>query len=103
MKIKVKFNFHLFKFPIENVIKKENVYDISFIFMKRRVHLEIEENRYKQNEFIYVLTEPTFYKKKPELFLYDFEESTLRHVYIDMIVKKINQKEHFKLKKKGII
>lgn len=102
MKINIK--EHLFKIEVDKVepLKNDNL-DISFMFKKSRIHIKISKLEYDNQKIIYVLTEPTFYKKKPKNFVWSFDEIKIRQIYLNLILDKIKEKENTIFKRKKII
>lgn len=98
----VKINYMLFKVPIE-VVKRNNEVEVTFTFKKTLFNLKRQNREYDNEEFIYIMTEPNFYKKKPKLFLWDFKEEPIRQYYLKAIMDAIKDKEQKILKRKKLI
>lgn len=100
--MKVKIKYHLFKFEIDKIVEHDDKNEILFKFMNSLIHIWVDKSKCENQKFIYVLSEPTFYKKKPKLLLWDFNEDNLKKVYLNLILEDINKNEKSYLKKKKI-
>lgn len=102
--MKVTIKEHKFKVEVEQVKEvTSDKLDISFLFKKSRIHILVNKDNYDGEKFIYLLTEPNFYKKKPKNLVWSFKEEVISQLYLNLIIDKIKEKEQKSFKRKNII
>lgn len=102
--MKVTIREHKFKVKVDQVKVLDNKkLDVSFLFKRSRIHVLVDQDQYNGEEFIYLLTEPSFYKKKPNNLIWSFKEEVISQLYLNLIINKIREKEEKIFKKKDII
>lgn len=102
--MKVTIKEHKFKVEVEQVKELENnKLDVSFLFKSSRIHVLVDKDNYEGEKFIYLLTEPSFYKKKPKNLIWSFKEEIISQLYLNLIIEKIREKEQKIFRRKNII
>lgn len=102
--MKVIIKEHKFKVEVEQVKELDNnKLDVSFLFKSSRIHILVNRDNYNGEKFIYLLTEPSFYKKKPKNLIWSFKEEVISQLYLNLIIDKIKEKEQKIFKRKNII
>lgn len=102
--MKVTIKEHKFKVEVEQVKELENnKLDVSFLFKSSRIHILVDKDKYEGEKFIYLLTEPSFYKKKPKNLVWSFKEEIISQLYLNLIINKIREKEQKIFRRKNII
>lgn len=102
--MKVTIKEHKFKVEVEQVKELENnKLEVSFLFKSSRIHVLVDKDNYEGEKFIYLLTEPSFYKKKPKNLIWSFKEEIISQLYLNLIINKIREKEQKIFRRKNII
>lgn len=100
--MKIKLKYHFFKFKVDVKELDSSYVELSFLYQNAKIHLKKLKSEYNNENYVFILTEPTFFRKKPEIFVWDLNEEKVRQIYSNYILKEIKAKELRKWKQSWI-